>query len=113
MAAQTVCQKPILDNSPGLNKNSCIRIGNLTFNRPPVGLWTSAMAVAESLAEIITYITLEQRLSYIKQQNRSRAIVAVQKWGVRQAYANSALNVAEIIKNTTKIESEVLAEANT
>ena len=52
-------------------------------------------------------------MSYIKQQNRSRAIVAVQKWGVRQSYATSALNVAEIIKNNIKKESQVLAEANT
>ena len=52
-------------------------------------------------SEIISHITLEQRLSYIKQQNRSRAVMAVQKWGVRRSYATSALNVAEVIKNTT------------
>ena len=28
--------KPIIEKSPGLNTNSCIRIGNLTFNRPQV-----------------------------------------------------------------------------
>ena len=75
--------KPI-DNSPGLVKNSRIRIGNLTFNWPPVEVSTSAMAVADNLVETISHITLEQQLNYIKQQNSSRAIVAVQKLGVRQ-----------------------------
>ena len=70
--------KPIDDNSPGLDKDTRIRIGNLTFSRPPVEVWTSATSVAESLSEIISHITLEQRLSYIKQQNCSSAIMAVQ-----------------------------------
>ena len=104
--------KPI-DNCPGLVPNSRIRIGNLTFDRPSEEVWSTAKTVAESLTEIISHITMEQRWSYIKQQNRSRAIIAVQKWGVRRCYANSALNVAEIIKNTTLLESKVLAEANT
>ena len=105
--------KPIDDNSPGLDKDTRIRIGNLTFSRPPVEVWTSATSVAESLSEIISHITLEQRLSYIKQQDRSRALIAVQKWGVRRAFATSTLNVAKIIKRTTMTESKVLAEANT
>lgn len=71
------------------------------------------MALAESLMEIISHITMKQRWSYINQQNCSCAIIAVQKWGVRQCYANSALNVADIIKNTPMKESQVLAEANT
>ena len=89
--------KPI-DNSPDLVKDSCIRISNLTFICPSVEVFTSAMAVAESLTEFISHITLEQRLRYIKQQNRSCAIMVVQKWEVRRSYATSALNVAEIIK---------------
>ena len=41
--------KPIDGNSPGLVKDTRIRIGNLTFSRPPVEVWKSAMFVAESL----------------------------------------------------------------
>ena len=57
--------KPI-DNSPGLVPNSRIRIGNLTFNRPPEEVWSTAKTVAESLTEIILHITMEQQWSYIK-----------------------------------------------
>ena len=59
-ASKCVLSPKPIDNSSGLVKDSRIRIGNLTFIRPPVEVWTSAIAVAKSLTEIISHITFEQ-----------------------------------------------------
>ena len=58
-------------NNNNNNDGRCTRIGNLTFNSPSDKVWAHATSVASDLAIIVSHITLEQRMSYILQQNRS------------------------------------------
>lgn len=92
---------------------SCIRIGNLTFKQPREAIWNNAISIANSLDDIITHITLEQRQCYTMQQNRSCALTAVRKCGLRQEFVTSGIDVANIIKNSTLKETEILTEQNT
>jgi hypothetical protein len=55
-------------NQP-FNHNNHIRIGNLTFEKPNNKVWTDALSVAEDLTDTVIHITMEQRQSYILQQN--------------------------------------------
>jgi hypothetical protein len=90
----------------------CVRIGNLTFKRPNNKVWMNALSIAESLEETVIHITMEQRQSYILQQNRSRALQAVHECGIRQEHIANATTLKSIIEHSTLEESKVLTEAN-
>ena len=107
--------KPVIqsDGNNNINLKQCIRIGNLTFQAPSKEVWTHATSIATDLEQIVTHITLEQRCSYTLQENRSRALTAVRKWGIRQEFVSCSMSVADIIKNSTLEETKVLTEQNT
>jgi hypothetical protein len=110
--------KPVLDmnkndsNYKPIDKSACIRIGNLTFEKPNEKVWTNAMSIANSLVNTVIHITLEQRQSYVLQQNRSKALQAVRACGIRQGHISSATTVKSMIENSTMEDSAVLSETN-
>ena len=91
---------------------STLQLGHLLYKKPTTAVLERAMEIAEELVNSIIHITLKQCNVFLCQLIISRFAMAVLKCGVQSEMVTAAMQVADIIKNSSHANNVVCHKHN-
>ena len=89
-----------------------LQLGHLLYKKPTMAVLKRAMEIAEELVNPIIHIPLEQCNVFLCQLIISRFAMAVLKCGVQSEMVTAAMQVADIIKNSSHANNVVCHQHN-